>query len=123
MPELQHTWGSDLTVDDTGDLATVDGTEEGQERILRRLLTNPQEYVWHQEYGAALARFLGQPMAASNIQAVVRSQIFKEQIVARNPAPVITVTGQPDNSVFVQIQYVDAKSGQQTILSFPVTAG
>jgi phage baseplate assembly protein W len=120
MTDLALVFGSDLTVDASGDLATVDGTEEGVERILRRLLTNPAEYIWNPSYGAGLPQFLGEPVNTTRIQAVIRRQMLLEAIVARDPPPVITVTGRADNSVFVDIKYVDSTTSRTVALSASV---
>lgn len=122
MPELVHLWGNDLAVGPTGDLALVSGTPRGQQRVLRRLLTNPGDDIWHTDYGAGLARFIGQPAAELAIRAVIRSQIFKEAAVARTPEPVIDVQSAPNGAVYVHIRYVDADTGETQILDFPVTA-
>lgn len=114
MPDIAHMVGSDLAVDATGDILTSDGAELGQERVLRRLFTSPFAYVWSPDYGAGLARFLGNPMAPARISAVTRTQMFKEASVARSPAPVITVQAQPDGTVVETIQYVDTTSQQVT---------
>lgn len=125
MPDISHQWGSDLGTGSTGDIATASGPLLGQQRVLRRLLTNPGEYLWQPDYGAGLARFIGQPGNVLQIRAVVRSQIFKEAVVARTPEPVIDVELAPGGAagaVYVHIRYVDAPSGQTQILSFPVGA-
>src|SRR5690348_5829553 len=98
MADISHQWGSDLTVGPTGDLASVSGPLLGQQRVLRRLLTSPGDYIWQPDYGAGLARFIGQPVNALQIRAVVRSQIFKEAEVARSPEPVIDVQASPDGA-------------------------
>jgi hypothetical protein len=121
MPELAHAWGADLQVGPTGDLALVSGTQRGQQRVLRRLLTNPGDYIWQLPYGAGLARFVGQPGGVAAIRAAIRGQIFKEPAVARTPEPAISVSFEP-GSVFVQIQYADAATGETQILSFSVNA-
>jgi phage baseplate assembly protein W len=123
MYDLALQWGSDLTIGPTGDLALVSGSLLGQQRVLRRLMTNPGDYIWQLDYGAGLAQFIGQPSNVSQIEAVIRSQIFKESAVARTPEPTITV--QLDSSgatgtVYVQILYVDAPSGQTQVLSFSI---
>ena len=46
-------------------------------------------------YGAGLARFIGQPTNPLQIKAVIRSQIFKEAGVARQPEPLIDVQVAP----------------------------
>jgi len=123
MFDLSHQWASDLSTGPTGDLALVNGSTLGQQRVLRRLMTNPGDYIWHMNYGAGLAQFIGQPCNASQIQAIIRSQIFKEATVARTPEPVITVQSDQISgagSVYVQIRYVDAATGQTQVLSFSV---
>jgi phage baseplate assembly protein W len=125
MDDISHQWGSDLTIGPTGDLAVAAGASLGQQRVLRRLLTNPGDYIWQLDYGAGLARFIGQPGNALQIRAVVRSQIFKEAAVARTPEPVIDVSFAPAGAagtVYVHIRYVDANTGQTQLLSFSVSA-
>jgi phage baseplate assembly protein W len=125
MTDIAHQWGSDLVTSPTGDLATVSGPVLGQQRVLRRLLTNPGDYIWQLDYGAGLARFIGQPVNILQISAVVRSQIFKEAAVARQPEPVIDVQTSPGgaaDTVYVYIRYVDAESSQTQVLSFSVSA-
>ena len=125
MADLFHQWGSDLIVGPTGDVSTIDGSSWGQQRVLRRLLTNPGDYIWQLDYGAGLARFIGQPASALQIKAVIRSQIFKEASVARQPEPLINVQISPggaSSTVYVHIRYVDAESGQTRVLSFSVSS-
>ena len=123
MGDLSHQWGSDLAIGVTGDLAVAAGPQLGQQRVLRRLLTNPGDYIWQISYGAGLARFIGQPANALQIRALIRSQIFKEAAVARVPEPVIDVEVSPAGAigtVYVHLRYVDASTGQTQLLSFSV---
>lgn len=125
MSDISHQWGSDLVVSSTGDIGAVSGPQLGQQRILRRLLTNPGDYIWQLDYGAGLGTFIGQPINSLQIQAVVRSQIFKEAAVAQQPEPVVEVSVAPGGStgaVYLYIRYVDSASGQTQILSFSVSA-
>ena len=64
MPDLAHEFGADLQAGPTGDLALADGAALGRQRVLRRLLTNPGDYIWHPTYGAGLARFVGHPFGS-----------------------------------------------------------
>jgi phage baseplate assembly protein W len=123
MPDLRHQFGADLAVGPTGDLATAAGAVLGQQRVLRRLLTNAGDYVWHPGYGAGLAQFVGQPADAARIRAVIRSQIFKESAVARTPEPVIEVQSCSGGMVFVRVQYADAASGETQVLRFTLGDG
>jgi hypothetical protein len=125
MADIDHQWGSDLSFGSTGDIAAVIGSALGQQRVLRRLLTNPLDYIWQITYGAGLAGFIGQPTNTLQIRATIRSQIFKEQAVAQNPEPTISVTVDPGGAtgdVYVQVLYVDSQTGQTQVLSFTVGA-
>lgn len=120
MADAWHLFGGDLTVAASGDVAVVDGATEGQQRVLRRLLTNPGDYLWNPTYGAGLGRFVGLPIDTARIEGVIRSQIFREAAVARSPEPVIDVEGALNGSVYVTIQYADAVSGETQMLAFSV---
>lgn len=120
MADGAQLWGSDLLISPTGDISLSDGTELGQQRVLRRLLTNPGDYIWHLDYGAGLARFVGQPAAPAQIRAIIRSQIFKEATVSPSPEPTIDVTQNADGTLYVHIRYVDAVAGSTQSLQFSV---
>ncbi len=121
MQDAGLLWGGDLFPNATGDLALASGTALGQQRVLRRLLTNPGDYVWHPAYGAGLAQFIGDPSNTTAIRSRIRSQIFMEPSVLRLPEPTIEVQSSSDGSVFVQIRYVDATTNATQILSFSVS--
>lgn len=120
MPDLAQLWGADIEIGPGGDLSLTDGALLGQQRVLRRLLTNPGDYIWQPDYGAGLARFVGRPGRVNAVRAVIRSQIFKEGAVRRTPEPLIDVQFDNAGSVYVHIRYVDADSGQTQILTFSV---
>lgn len=125
MSDIDHQWGSDLEFGPTGDLALVMDSLLGQQRVLRRLLTNPLDYIWQPSYGAGLASFIGQPANILQICATIRSQIFKEAAVMQNPEPTIEVTLNPGGTsgdVYAYILYTDAGTGQTQVLSFSVGA-
>ncbi len=106
----------------------VAGTVRGQQRVLRRLLTNPAtattpgDYIFEPDYGAGLPSFLGQPLDAQKITAAIRSQMMLEDSVAATPAPVITITQlSANNTAFgVGIAYNDADTRKPVTLSFTV---
>jgi hypothetical protein len=107
MSDLNHIFGGDLAVAADGDLASVSASALGQQRVLRRLLTNAGDYIWQLTYGAGLPAMIGTPVDAAAITGLVRSQIFLESAVAQSPAPVIDV--QAENSIVsLQISYSDA---------------
>ena len=117
MADLQMDWAGDLSTSLTGDLVTVDGPELGTERVLRRLLTNPGDYIWHPEYGAGLGQYVGQPADPSAIQALILSQMLLETAVAPVPEPVISVQLDAGGSLYVQIRYADAQTAQAQALT------
>ena len=123
MSDLLHQFGSDLSVGPTGDLATVSGSMLGQQRVLRRLLTNPADYIWHLGYGAGLAQFVGQPADAMRVRAVIRGQIFKETAVARTPEPTIDVVSDGAGTVSAQVSYADAGTGRTQLLGLTLGDG
>lgn len=122
MADTSHQFGADLALSPTGDLATASGAALGQQRVLRRLLTNPGDYIWNLDYGAGLARFVGQPADEAGIAAVIRSQIFKEASVARMPEPTIDVQSGVTGTIYAHIRYADAQSGETQLLSFQAGA-
>ena len=117
MSDIQMSWAGDISATATGDLATVSGPELGTERVLRRLLTNPGAYLWHPEYGAGLAQFVGQPADPAAIQAVIRTQMLLEPAVAATPEPVILVQLDPGGTLYVQIRYADAATSEAMALT------
>jgi hypothetical protein len=121
LADLWHYFGGDLAVASNGDLQTVTGTLRGQQRVLRRLLTNPGGYLFEPTYGAGLPSFIGLPLDVPKLTALIRSQMALEDSVAQLPAPVISVSATADPSAFaVSLQYNDADTGAPVILSFPV---
>jgi phage baseplate assembly protein W len=120
MADLALQYGGDLSVGPTGDLALADGTGLTQQRVLRRLLTNPGNYIWQLNYGAGLGQFVGQPGAPAAISAVARAQVLLEAAVAPAPAPVVSTASEDDGTVTATLSYADAASGQASVLTFSV---
>lgn len=119
MPDLAQTWGNDLSATPAGDLATVDGTQLGIQRVYRRLMTNPGDYIFHPSYGAGLLAMVGTTIDTAAVAAVIRAQLLQETCVAPNPPPTVVVTEGADQGTFtVAIGYVDAVTGEQASLSF-----
>jgi len=127
--DLFQIWGGDLIVDASGDLLSVGGSSPesdpianlANQRIIRRLLTNPGEYIWQPGYGAGLARFIGQPLNIRVLTALVQSQIFLESAVAKIPAPTIRFATDKAGLVICSITYADSTTGQATPLQFPIS--
>ena len=123
LNDLNHWWSEDLSAGNTGDLSTVNSTVRGQQRILRRLLTNPGDYMFQPNYGAGLPGWIGATMDIGKVTALIREHILLEDAVAKVPAPQIKVTQtSSDLTAFaVSIAYNDAQTNTPTVLSFNVS--
>lgn len=123
LVDLDHWMGTDVSTDTTGDLLTVSGMTRTQQRIVRRLLTNPLGYLAQPSYGAGLMQFIGKAITVSEITALIRGQIALEDSVAKSPIPVIVLTQTPGNtSAFnVQINYFDSDLNKADVLFLTVS--
>ena len=119
MTDVYHYWGRDLGVSAQGGLETSTKVVRSQQRVLRRLLTNPGQYVFHPEYGGGLGEWVGSHAHIPTLKATIRQQIHMEKSVARTPAPIIEVT-KNFRSLDVRITYVETSSGSQALLGFSV---
>jgi hypothetical protein len=86
LSDLNHYIGNDLTASNTGDLQPVDTTVRGQQRVLRRLLTNPGDYIFHPNYGAGLPQWIGRTADLAEMRAFegksclrIRSRAIRNQ--------------------------------------------
>ena len=125
--DLNHLIGTDLVLaEPAADLSVVVDPNEGQQRVLRRLLTNPGAYVWHLDYGAGLARFIGQPILNQQISGTIKQQMKLEAAVVQSPPPQVSVSINPVGVVLASVQYIDAASQLTSALTIPlsqITAG
>lgn len=120
MPDIAHWFGDDLALSSSGDLAIVDGIDLGNQRIVRRLMTAVEGYLWHLDYGAGIPQRIGDPHDLAAIEALVTSQIYLEASVSRAHPPIIKV--EPIlGGVFVSISYTIARTQLQTSIEFDVS--
>ena len=111
MADLWHDWGTDLSFGPTGDLRVADSTAFGQQRVIRRLHTNPGDYIWNLNYGAGLASFVGQTIQLMQMRSVILAQMYLEASVSRVPMPDVVIDASlaaSDGRVAVGINYRDA---------------
>ena len=120
MADVAQYFSADVNPSASGDLLVAYGVLESQQRILRRLLTNPGDYIWQPDYGAGLPAYIGKPLDEPSLIALIKTQMYLEPSVSHNPEPVILFNLIP-NGIYVRIQYVEVESGQPTVLSFDVT--
>lgn len=123
MTDVTHQWGGDLEVSPTGDIRVGSVDEVTTQRILRRLLTAPGQYIWQLPYGAGLGRLVGVPADVSRIRAIVAVQLGLETAVASEPRPFISArpasSGSPGTMV-VEIRYRNVQSGQEQTATLPM---
>jgi phage baseplate assembly protein W len=115
--DIAHEWGTDLVIGPGGDLHTVGGDGQVRQRVLRRLLTNPGDYIWQINYGAGLAAFVGEAQPSGRVRAVVRDQLRLEPAVARSPEPRIQISVSEPNAISLDVTYIGTESGGPQSLS------
>ena len=120
MTDASHFFSSDLSLSASGDLLTADGEAATTQRLLRRLLTNARDYLWHPEYGAGLPGYIGAPLVIAELTALVQSQMYLEAGVSHEPEPQVTLTPIP-SGVSARIAYTGVESGDPVLLNFDVT--
>jgi phage baseplate assembly protein W len=124
LSDLYHYFGTDLAPSNSGDLLPVGDIIRGQQRVLRRLLTNPGDYIFQPNYGAGLPQWIGRTADLAAMRALIAAQLLLEPSVALQPAPVVAVrpiADQAGGGFAVGIAYTDAASSQPVTLSFDVS--
>jgi hypothetical protein len=101
-------WGGDLSVGSGGDINATPVQANVQQRVVRRLLTNPGDYIWHTDYGAGLGGYVGKPYSPGNIEGLILNQLQLESLVAATPAPTVEINQSaagPSSTTSVSVQY------------------
>ena len=119
LNDLNHWVGGDVGTSATGDLGTANADTRTQQRIVRRLVTNPGEYIFHVDYGAGLPAKIGETADIPAIRGLIRTQLRLEEGVSQNPEPQITVTS-ITNGIAVGILYTSSVSRRPVSLQFQV---
>jgi phage baseplate assembly protein W len=121
MTDFSLEWSGDLILTvPKGGITLVSDADLTRQRLIRRLLTNPGDYIFDTNYGAGLGRFIGSPINVNDISGLVNEQALLENTVDE----VISVTVNSDNIGYVNctIIYTDkSDTGIQQILSLTVT--
>lgn len=121
LADVDQFWGGDANLSPTGDLARALRVQRSKQRVIRRLMTNPGDYIFHPDYGAGLPGKIGSLATGAEIRALVLSQMRIEPSVAQTPEPQITVTVIP-NGLAVRGVYTVLPDRQPVPLSFDVSA-
>jgi hypothetical protein len=84
-------WGGDLNVGPGGDIGVALLESSIQQRIIRRLLTNQRDYVWHTEYGAGLGSYVGKPYSSAAIEGMILNQLRDEEYISGASSPTVNI--------------------------------
>ncbi len=114
MADYSLPWGGDLSLSPTAGLALFDGAALTEQRLIRRLLTNPGDDPWNTTYGGGLGRFVGQPVNVPALTALISDQALLEATVASVTS--VTVVQDGLGSVSATIVYVDQQGASQKVL-------
>jgi hypothetical protein len=92
-----------------------------QQRIIRRLLTNPGDYIWHVDYGTGLGRNVGEPCSSGYIEGTILNQLQLEALVAATPAPKVQTSQSligllSTTSVTIQYQVAGTPTANSVVL-------
>jgi phage baseplate assembly protein W len=119
MNDIFLEWGGDLAVSSSGDLEVANSTATVNQRVSRRLLTNPGDYLWNLNYGGGLAQFVGEPANTASIEAVVTTQLALESAVPATPAPQVqvSVTDAANGYITANIVYAESISMQTVAIN------
>lgn len=101
-------WCGDLSVGPSGDIAVASIESNAQQRVIRRLLTNAGDYIWHTDYGAGLGSYVGRTYSPSSIEATILNQLQLEPVVDSIPVPTVQINQSiagSFSSISVTVQY------------------
>jgi hypothetical protein len=119
MIDIYHRFGNDLIADSTGGLALAQDSLTTTQRIYRRLVTNPGDYLWNLSYGGGLRALVGVPTNSSAIESIVRNQLALESTVAPIPVPTISsqIADAANGIVVTNITYTDTETATTSQVS------
>lgn len=120
LTDAGQLWGADLRLSPTGDLAMVSGADRSKERVLRRLLTNPGDYLFSMPYGGGVPAQIGEIADNAKITGNIQGQMKIEPSVSQAVAPTVVVA-ETDKGVAVSISYIAAPDQTPAALSFTVS--
>lgn len=121
--DMDLEWREDIRLSPAGDIELVTTERLTRQRIIRRLATPRQDYLWALNYGAGLGEFVGQPTDVRAIEAIVQMQLKNESAVALSPPPIVQVGTSAvaaRGGLTLGIQYTDAESETAQSVSLSV---
>jgi len=118
--DIDLEWRGDFGFSASGDLAIVASGQLTHQRVLRRLLTTPGDYLWALSYGAGLGQLVGKPIDSRAVEAMIRLQLKHEESVASTPEPQVLPVSNlsvTNNDYVIRITYVEDQSATEKHLT------
>ena len=116
--DINHYSGADVVLSPTGDLSVVDSITQSQQRILRRLITPADGYIWHDGYGVGVPSYVGATSAElDGLKALIIAGLAQEPSVSQTPTPDITLKSEFDR-LYCTIRYADVETNLPQTLTF-----
>lgn len=116
MMDFSHQFGEDLQLAEDGTLGVASGTLVIRQSVVRRLCTNPADYLWHLGYGAGLPARIGMPIGETEVRGLIFSQLRQEAGIDQNRAVNVILTELGIGIYRCAIAYTDLGEGAQTEL-------
>lgn len=116
--DIYHYFSGDTSSDGVGGLLSADGVTESQQRIIRRVLTNPGDYIYDPSYGIGAGVYVGATTAElGGLKSRISNQILQEPSVSPSPAPEVTLKSDL-GVLYISIKYMDVPSNTTQLLLF-----
>lgn len=109
--DLFHNYGEDVQASPTGDLARATGSALTEQYVGRFLLTNPGDDPFNPTWGLGIAKYIGSPQAAAQIQALILKGMRTINVVDQTQSITANVSGDDLGNLSAFIQYTDATTG------------
>ena len=121
LDDISHWFGGDLFLSPAGDLARANQVLKSQQRVVRRLMTQPGTYLSHLTYGAGISGWIGRLADTDKLTGVIKGQMQLEPTVSQTNPISVTITWQPGGTFGVNLAYTVAPEQIPTSLSFTVS--
>jgi len=120
VDDFFHWYGADLVQTPASDVQRSNGVLKSQQRVMRRLMTNPGDYPSHPTYGGGLGQWVGRLADIPKITALIVGQMALEATVSQNPPAQVSVVALANGTFSVNVTYTVAPEQLPASLNFSV---
>lgn len=117
MSCLSHEWGGDLELDASGGLKIASNHDGIRQRLLRRLMTPQNGYIWQPDYGAGLPERVGSITTQEELYAIARAQCALEDGIDQTQPVTVTLNENGNGGYSCLIAYTDAQTNSVQALA------